>query len=180
MRRGFAGIVALAVVVSACHKAPRVPVWLELFAVSLAPDGDSIRYTRRVVGLSQSPPVDPDTAAFELARPTGRYAMLHSTSWRWEPDGTIVLTYLAYFEVDNFSASTVARLSRKELGPTLETDPNRPRPKVIRETDVLAHGMRHLSFLVRNDQNGRLAAALSPRSLAFFRTIADQLAGRLR
>jgi hypothetical protein len=156
-----------------------VPVLLELFAVSLAPDGDSIVYTRRVAGLSQSPPVDPDTAASELASPVGRRAMLHSTSWRWEPDGTIVLTYLAYFEPNNFSAGTVTLLARKELAPVPTTNPNRPRPKVIREADVLAHGMRHLSFLVRNDRSGRLAAVLSPRSLEFFSTVADQLAGQL-
>jgi hypothetical protein len=66
-----------------------------------------------------------------------------------------------------------------QLAPPAATDPQRPRPAEIREEDVIAHGLRHLSFLIRYARDGRLAAALSPRSVSFFRAMCGQLAGRL-
>jgi hypothetical protein len=49
---------------------------------------------------------------------------------------------------------------------------------VIREQDVLAHGLRHITFLVRYSADRRIAEALSPASLALFQAMCGQLAGR--
>ena len=153
-------------------------VVLELFAVSPEADGEAFRYVRRTADIVRDGR-DPDTVAHSLMRGAGDPAILHSTSWRWERDGTIVLTYLAYCEDAAFPGLNPARVRWDELGPPPATDPLHPRPPAIRETDVLAHGLRHFSFLVRYARDGRLAAALSPRSLAFFRAACGQLAGRL-
>ena len=151
---------------------------LEVFAVSPAPDGETIRYVRRITKLSNGTR-DPDSVARELVSDIAAPSILHSTSWRWEKDGTIVLTYLAYYEDAQFRVADPVQLPWSRLAPPAVTDPQHPRPAEIREEDVLAHGLRHLSFLVRYARDGRLAAAISSRSLSFFAAMCGQLAGRL-
>ena len=153
-------------------------VSLEVFAVSPAPDGETIEYVRRITGLANGAR-DPDSVARGLVSGIAAPAILHSTSWRWEKDGTIVLTYLAYCEGAQFRGVEPVRLPWSDLTPPPATDPQHPRPAGIREIDVLSHGLRHLSFLLRYARDGRLAASLSPRSLAFFSAMCGQLAGRL-
>jgi len=152
-------------------------VRLEVFLVSLMDDGETVRYARLSDDLTARS-VDPDGAARELAQPHGTAVLLHSTSWRWERDGTIVLTYLAYFERLDARGLEPVSLPRNALAPPPPTDPQRPRPAVIHEQDVLAHGIRHLSFLVRYARDERIRAVLSPRSLSFFKAVCGQLAGR--
>jgi hypothetical protein len=153
-------------------------VSLELFVVSPAVDGETVRYVRRITSLANRTR-DPDAVARQLAGEIATPAILHSTSWRWEKDGTIILTYLAYCENTEFHGVAPVQLPWARLAPPAATDPQHPRPAEIREEDVLAHGLRHLSFLVRYARDGRLAAALSPRSLTFFGAMCGQLAGRL-
>ena len=160
------------------RKAQPASVSVEVFAVSPSEEGETLRYVRRIAGLSNRT-TDPDAAARELTRGIGEPAILHSTSWRWEKDGTIVLTYLAYCESAKFHGTGPVELRWANLARPAATDPQRPRPSEIREVDVVSHGLRHLSFLIRYARDGRLAAALSPRSLTFFKAICGQLAGRL-
>lgn len=159
-----------------CGSAARVS--LEVFIVSPAVGSQTIRYVRRATDLSKRTS-DPDAVARELASSIATPAILHSTSWRWEKDGTIVLTYLAYCEHAEFRGVEPVQLGWDRLAPPAATDPQHPRPAEIREEDVVSHGLRHLSFLVRYARDGRLAAALSPHSLTFFRAMCGQLAGRL-
>jgi hypothetical protein len=154
------------------------PVSLEVFVVGPAAGDETIRYVRRITSLS-SRTADPDAVARELASGIATPAILHSTSWRWEKDGTIVLTYLAYCENAEFHGVEPVQLPWGNLMPSLVTDPQHPRPAEIREEDVLSHGLRYLSFLVRYARDGRLAGALSPRSRTFFAALCGQLAGRL-
>jgi hypothetical protein len=169
---------AVALLVNSGCASPRMKVRLEVFLISLVKDGDAVQYAKRSTDLSGRS-VDPDSAARELIQGHGATALLHSTSWRWEMDGTIVLSYLAYFEQADFRGLETRQVNWSEFAPPPATDPQRPRPREIREQDVLAHGLRHLSFLLRHARDGRLAASLSPRSLEFFRTMCGQLAGRL-
>jgi hypothetical protein len=153
-------------------------VSLEVFVVSPAVDSETVRYVRRITKLS-SRTTDPDAAARELTRGIGEPAILHSTSWRWEKDGTIVLSYLAYCENARFHGFQPVQLRWDRLARPPATNPQHPRPPEIREEVVVSHGLRHLSFLIRYARDGRLAAALSPRSLTFFKAMCGQLAGRL-
>jgi len=153
-------------------------VSLEVFVVSPAAESETLRYVKRTIRLSDRS-TDPDTAARKLTTGIGEPAVLHSTSWRWERDGTIVLTYMAYCENVMFQGFEPVELLWDQLAQPAATDPQHPRPAEIREVDVVSHGLRHLSFLIRYARDGRLDAALSPHSQAFFKTVCGQLAGRL-
>jgi hypothetical protein len=175
--RVLQAITLAAVVIAANGCTTRHPkVTLELFLVS--PSGDkAIAYGRLSSELTRDS-ADPDTVARNLALPTCTLAILHSTSWRWEKDGTLVLTYLAYSEDPTCWAAEPSRLAWSDLLPPQSTDPQKPRPAEIHERDVLAHGIRHLTFLVRYSVDRRIAEALSPQSLQFFQSMCGQLAGR--
>jgi hypothetical protein len=149
---------------------------LELFLVNPA-EGETIAYGRRLADLSQDS-TDPDAVARSLLVSGCNPAILHSTSWRWEKNGTLILTYLAFSEDSKCRAAEPSRLSWNELFPPQSTDPQKPRPAVIREQDVVSHGIRHLTFLVRYSQDRRFAEALSAESRKFFLRMCGQLAGR--
>jgi hypothetical protein len=151
-------------------------VTLELFLVSPSAD-KTISYGRLSAALSRDS-TDPDKVARGLVSPTCSPAILHSTSWRWEKNGTLVLTYLAFSEDPKCGSAEPLRLAWSDLVPPQSTDPKKPRPAEIREQDVLAHGIRHVTFLVRYSADRRIAEVLSPQSLAFFQSMCAQLAGR--
>ena len=165
---------------------PRVVV--ELFQVALV-DAEHLRYLRQEGVLDRR---GPDPVVAELLRGkakgpaffAGPPAIVHSTSWRFEHDGTVVLTYLAYGEAvapeaaANPATKTIAKGDLPLLGPT---DPDRPRPKTIEHGDVLAHGLRHLALLARRrGSNQALRERLGQRSLLFFDAIEPEIAGEIR
>lgn len=161
------------------HQEPVAPpVRIEVFVVTADSARQAVQYVRRQAPLSIDSP-DPDVVARTLAASSGTPSLLHSTSWRREKDGAIVLTYLAYCEPAQFHPPEPVQIPWKALAAPPPTDPLHPRPPEIRDSDVLTHGLRHLSFLVRHAQDGRLAAALSSESQTFFRAMCGQLAGRL-
>jgi hypothetical protein len=151
-------------------------VVLELFLASPSKD-QTLAYGVRTADLSRDSS-DPDTVAGGLMPNGCSLAILHSTSWRWEKDGTLILTYLAFSEDGKCTNAEPSRLPWNKLLPPQSTDPKKPRPDVIRREDVLAHGIRHITFLVRYSQDRRIAQALSPESLRFFQSMCGQLAGR--
>jgi hypothetical protein len=151
-------------------------VTLELFLVSPMPD-QTVAYGRLFANLSHDS-ADPDAVARSLLAHDCNPAILHSTSWRWEKNGALVLTYLAFSEDPKCGSAEPSRLPWSELIPPQSTDPKKPRPAEIREQDVLAHGIRHITFLVRYSPDRRIAGALSPPSLKFFQSMCAQLAGR--
>lgn len=151
-------------------------VRLELFLANPS-EAQTVAYGIKTADLSRDS-FDPDTVARSLMPSGCGPAILHSTSWRWEKDGTLILTYLAFSEDSKCRSSEPSRLAWSELLPPQTTDPKKPRPAVIRQQDVLAHGIRHITFLVRYSQDRRIAEALSPQSIQFFQTMCGQLAGR--
>lgn len=81
--------------------------------------------------------------------------VVHSTSWRYE-DGRVILTYIAVVEllaelpVDSLAVVPVERANLARGG---ELAP----PPVIGVAAVLEHALRHLSWLLRDDQAIALA-----------------------
>jgi hypothetical protein len=175
--RSFAGLLCILVFASTggCGR-KETKVNLELFIVNPA-EGETIAYGRRLADLSQDS-TDPDTVARSLLVSGCNPAILHSTSWRWEKNGTLIITYLAFSEDSKCRAAEPSRLSWNELFPPQSTDPKKPRPAVIREQDVLSHGIRHITFLVRYSHDRRMVEAISAESRKFFLRMCGQLAGR--
>jgi hypothetical protein len=161
---------------TAGQPAAATSVAVEVFTVGLA-DGsaDTVRYRRDDSPLTGG--ADPTDLARELGELVAtRIVLIHSTSWRWEPDGRIVLTYLAW-AADGHLRDGALPLPR--LDPPGPTDPLHPRPPEIRELDPLAHGLRHLAFLLATDAGGDVAAALGPRATAALRALEPTVAGEL-
>lgn len=166
------------------ESAPKVVI--ELFQVTLVDDA-SIRYVRRSAALNSR---GPDAIVAELLRccvDSPRFfasvpTIVHSTSWRYEEGGTVVLTYLAYGE--NVNPSVLGRkdtqaIKANELPGIGTTDPDKPRPASLAHEDVLAHGLRHLALLARRKGGDKFVRLLGERSRKFFSSIEPELAGQI-
>jgi hypothetical protein len=166
-------------------RTPAVRVVVELFQVVLLDQ-------ERLMFLRQEAPLDtrgPDVAVAELQRGGGpgsllaeAAAIVHSTSWRFERDGTVVLTYLAFGERPSPSApgrTGVQTMPWRKLPGLGPTDPDRPSPAVLRHEDVLAHGLRHLALLARRRDNDAFAARLTKAGKALFAAVEPEIAGKI-
>jgi hypothetical protein len=77
--------------------------------------------------------------------------VLHSTSWRHRGD-EVVLTYLALLDDISIPDSwEIVRVSRTELARGDKTTP----PPVVGVHQVLEHALRHLAWLVKDDDEIR-------------------------
>lgn len=90
-----------------------------------------------------APAEDPDRVAHRLA---GRSVVVHSTSWRWDPPGAVVLTYAAVAEQPVAQAEVL-------VDPIIVTsgDPLQPRPDGLHDHHVAAHAVWHLAVLAARD-----------------------------
>ena len=163
-----------------------VRVRVELFQVALVADG-KLSFLRQSAALDAR---GPDVAVAELQHSAdggapffdGKPTIVHSTSWRFESEGIVVLTYLAFGERLGPRApgrKDVRTMSWQELPGLGPTDPDKPRPAVLLHEDVLAHGLRHLALLARRVGNDRFAERLSKSSRAFFAAIEPAIAGKI-
>jgi len=154
---------------------PATRVVVELFGVGLCRDPGGLAFTRREGPLENGE--NPDRRARHLAdEGAQKIALIHSTSWRWEPDGRIVLTYVTWVK-----DGTVGRAARPlpKLAAPGPTDPLHARPPEIRELDPLAHGLRHLAFLLRTSRDGAVARALGPPGVLALEKVEPDVAGEL-
>jgi len=130
-------------------------------------EGDRLRYL--VDGDACTTGVDPDETARAAttrlfpAIPLRR-VVVHSTSWRYEHE-KLVLTYLAYSDELPFDG----------LPRVLPREPNAVGAGVA---SVVAHAIRHLAFLVREEPD-EYRRALSPETLAHLARIDPEVAGRI-
>jgi hypothetical protein len=125
-----------------------VRVELEIFAVR--PEGEVLRYSRRRLDVTPGE-LDPDRTVGDyvetlVRRPLQEGAVLtHSTSWRYIEPATVVLTYLCYsqaFETnEDWQSLDVDDVDAKAGRAVSSKSP---------EADVLAHGLRHFAFLIKN------------------------------
>ena len=179
-------VLAMTVASSTADSGPKVRVVIELFQVALV-DSTSVRYLRREAVLDRC---GPEAAVAGLLNGKGGAPtffasaplMVHSTSWRYEESGAVVLTYLAYGEELNPTAGAQrdAQTIRTNALPGIGmTDPDKPRPPSLAHEDVLAHGLRHLALLARRAGGDRFVERLGERSRKFFSSIEPELAGKI-
>ena len=107
----------------------------------------------------------PDDRAVALAGCSD--GICHSTSWRLEPPGTLVLTYAALPDPDPAGARALEE-------PCLVTsgDPLRPAPVVLHAHHVVAHAVRHLVDLADRDPVVRRAELELPGLWQLLRGVA--------
>ncbi|MDH2429464.1 hypothetical protein [Sphaerisporangium sp. TRM90804] len=107
------------------------------------------RWSYRRVVTARRPGETPDAAARRVAGVTSEAvsAVVHSTSWRYEPDGGIVLTYAVCPDPEPGLAATVMSELRLARGGA----PATPAPDVLEVENVVTHAIRHLAFLKKTD-----------------------------
>jgi len=156
---------------------------LEIFLVTLVGD-TSVRYVVNRHDITHRPR-NPDDLVQEFTFDTKTGSVLvskkncyvHSTSWRYEQDGSIVLTYLVYSDRMEFQDGAGTILKLEDVAVTVSEDPARPRPAVLREEQIVLHGIRHLSYLAKTG-NRNLLDGLTPESLRRFKAMDSLLAGK--
>jgi hypothetical protein len=144
--------------------------------------GDQVRYQRRQINLDHKGG-DPTALIeslmqYKLQDSTQKDFVVHSTSWRYTPPGKVILTYIAYSDELEFGARTVQSLMLKDLK-KINLSTGQPRSRAGRERQVVAHAMRHISFLIKTDYAGEFKDVFTPRSRRVFKSLWSSLAGRL-
>lgn len=130
-------------------------------------EGDRLRYNigRQPCAMG----IDPDdtaraATAWRFPHIPLRQVVVHSTSWRYE-HGTLVLTYLAYS--DELPFDSLPQVLPRETEAVGAGVPS-----------VVAHAIRHLAFLSRQDPE-KYARAISPETLGHLSRIDPEVAGRI-
>ncbi|MCG5219426.1 hypothetical protein [Streptosporangium sp. KLBMP 9127] len=112
----------------------------------------------------------PDEAARRLSGVAGSSNVVHSTSWRYRPEGQVVLTYaICPDPAPELPATGLPRLDIAR-----GSSASAPSPEDLGVPNVVAHAIRHLAFLMDTDPIVRealrevpeIAAALDGLSLA--------------
>jgi hypothetical protein len=139
-----------------------------LEAVVLYLDDDGIRHLsphgRETVLAPWDPDLDPHEAIVDAVAELGlRPIMVHSTSWRAVPQ-LILLTFLVAVEAPTQIPEThdVQLVTRAELARGRATGP----PPQVHLSQVVEHGLRHLAWLVREDEAIHQALASWSRVLS--------------
>lgn len=126
------------------------------------------RWSYRSALTSPRPGESPDAAARRLAGVAAGDSgtVVHSTSWRYEPDGRVVLTYAICPDPEPWLPAVEVPVLEIARGRA----PAAPSPDRVALANVVAHAVRHLAFLMAEDpvvarvlaRHPRLAAALEP------------------
>jgi hypothetical protein len=157
---------------------------LELFIVRLLPE--RVRYWRSETVLADAD-VAPDRVVRDIVegRAPGspvrakRY-LSHSTSWRYDPCGAVVLTYLVSIdnqEVGGGDQGLWRELHAADLNLACSEDPCLPQPQRLTERHVLSHAIRHLAFLWRDGKDKTVRQILGADAAVLFAKAAPALAG---
>jgi len=103
--------------------------------------------------------------------------IVHSTSWRYEEGGNIVLTYLIYSDFMDFGSNEIKTVPFSNMRLAVSTSHKRPRPELITEEHVISHALRHLAFLIKNGNYDDYKRCLSKGTLSKLRRLKEIPAG---
>jgi len=159
--------------------------FLEIFFIS-ALSHECIRYCKRHIDISNDAR-NPDDIVYEAATLSsdsdpmiGKDRFLsHSTSWRYEHDGSIYLTYLVYSEDINFGDYKSNVLFVNDMKLSYSSSATKPRPENLKENHVICHGMRHLCHLIENSPGDMFHNIIGSKSQLLFSKILPTLAMKL-
>jgi hypothetical protein len=131
-------------------------VWhvsVEAVVLRLLSDG---RLAFREVRAPAEPDRSPDDVAVEAAG--CEHGVCHSTSWRWDGPGRLVLTYAVL--PDPAPHETAVPLADPEV--VTGSDSLEPTPTEVDDAHVVAHAVRHLADLADRDPVIAAAARREP------------------
>ena len=155
---------------------------LEIFYLRII--GERVHYQRKKVNLSRKGS-DPDTLLWSLIRQEFRERpadeqefIIHSTSWRYERPGKVLLTYIAYSDELTFEKSKTKHLLLKNLG-SITRNSRKPYSQTQLEKKVVSHAIRHIAFLVKTDDQTDFQSAMTPETIQTFEKLWVSLAGRV-
>lgn len=115
---------------------------------------------------------DPSRLARKLA---GDPLLLHSTSWRHDPEQGVILTFAAYPDTDPEQPAHPL----DDLALVFGERPDAPRPPHVAPHHVAAHAIRHLAFLSLTDPVVGAAIAGEPALEQLLDGVPSALAGGL-
>jgi hypothetical protein len=157
---------------------------LEVFYLRIV--GRGVRYRRREVNLSRKGS-DPDELIWSLIRkehdePRQEHEehefVVHSTSWRYERPGKVILTYVAYSDELEFKKGMWKSIALSDLR-TITKRSRTPRSRTELERKVVSHAMRHIAFLIKTDKQIDFKRSISPETMEKFERLWVSLAGRV-
>ena len=157
---------------------------LEIFYMRVV--GERLRYQRKEVNLSRKGG-DPDELIWSRIRQEHpephdeeeeHEFIVHSTSWRYERPGKIVLTYAAYSDELEFEKGKSRSIPLRSLG-TIKQKPREPRSRAELQKKVVSHAMRHIAFLIQTDKQDEFEHAVNPKTSQVFKKIWVSLAGKV-
>lgn len=174
---------ALSLSIRSCHKTS-MKTTLEIFYVRII--GKQVRYRRKEVNLNRKGS-DPDALIWSRIRQghsdphpqdEEHEFIVHSTSWRCERPGKIILTYVAYSDELEFEKGKWKRLPLKSLR-TITKKSHKPPSRAEVEKRVVSHAMRHLAFLVQTEKQAEFERALNAETIKAFEKLWVSLAGQV-
>jgi hypothetical protein len=101
---------------------------------------------------------DPDAVALAQLRGAD-VSILHSTSWRRETDGVLVLTYACLHPTPPANDPVDRSVPFQVRLVVTSGDPRRPSPSQVHAHYVVAHAIQHLSDLVERDPAVQISLA---------------------
>jgi hypothetical protein len=145
--------------------------------------GKNVRYQRKEVNLSRKGG-DPDRIIQALIyrrhqdEEAEKEFIVHSTSWRYEQPGKVLLTYVAYSDDLEFEKGKAKSVPLKTLR-TIAKKTRKPRSQAELEKKVVSHAMRHIAFLIKTDPQLDFKNALTAETKETFEKLWVSLAGRV-
>lgn len=147
-----------------------------LRAVRESPDGALSLFGRHVQSRrSHHPDVDAANLIGLVGSPLDGTALLHSTSWRFDPSHGVVLTYVCCPDPKPHANGVLIAAAAGHTGHR-DANPSRPHDPDAGLADVLHHGIDHLAWL--DDHHRHLTTATSRVAAEIWDAI--RLAGRHR
>lgn len=156
-------------------------VQLEVFFTKFV-DGDVV-YLRKNLDISKhsdNPDLYVDEIVESLAEKLNidkEKCLIHSTSWRCAHCDLISLTYIIYSDSLKLPAGKTKSIPISNLSLSHGTA-NKARPVHLEEKNIVAHALRHVSLLVKNNPE-IYQKGLTPISASQFAKIGIALAGKI-
>ncbi|GAB4432347.1 MAG: hypothetical protein OHK0040_02300 [bacterium] len=159
--------------------------YLEIFIVSFDKNYD-IRYSKIVIDIT-SDIRNPDDIVNEIITTWSQVKkcfecdkyISHSTSWRYEEDGSIYLTYIVFSDKINFAGVLSNTLQIQGIEIPQPTSAKKPKPKEISEKHIVSHGIRHIAYLVKHPKCELYRNSLDNETIVLLKKIEVTLAGKL-